>query len=85
MGRMAMVCNSYIPNNKAKIASNSHHTTHSVLENANCRRLYVIEGLLTIAWAVCCIFLVPKSYETAYFLNAEEKAIMRQRAERAEA
>lgn len=45
----------------------------------------MIEGLLTIAWAFCCIFLVPKSYETAYFLTADEKAIMRQRAERAEA
>ncbi|OAG11635.1 retrograde regulation protein 2 [Paraphaeosphaeria sporulosa] len=52
---------------------------------AGWRWLYVIEGLLTIAWAFCCIFLVPKSYETAYFLNADEKAIMRLRAERAEA
>lgn len=59
------------------------HSTH--LTSTNYGRLYVIEGLLTIAWAFCCIFLVPKSYETAYFLNADEKAIMRLRAERAEA
>jgi hypothetical protein len=48
-------------------------------------RLYIIEGLITVLWAFCCIFLVPKNYETAYFLNEEEKKIMRLRAERAEA
>ncbi|KAL5464672.1 hypothetical protein PMIN07_004399 [Paraphaeosphaeria minitans] len=52
---------------------------------AGWRWLYIIEGSVTIAWAFCCMFLVPKSYETAYFLNADEKAIMRLRAERAEA
>jgi hypothetical protein len=48
-------------------------------------RLYIIEGLITVMWAFCCIFLVPKDYETAYFLNEEEKKIMRLRAERTEA
>ncbi|KAK3214665.1 hypothetical protein GRF29_19g959043 [Pseudopithomyces chartarum] len=48
-------------------------------------RLYVIEGLITILWAIACIFLVPKNYETAYFLNEEDRSIMRQRAEQAEA
>lgn len=48
-------------------------------------RLYVIEGVITIVWAFICIFVVPKNYETAYFLNDEEKKIMRQRAERMEA
>jgi hypothetical protein len=33
-----------------------------------------------VAWAVCCVFVVPKSYETAYFLHEEEKSIMRRRA-----
>lgn len=47
-------------------------------------RLYIIEGIITVIWAGCCIFLVPKNYETAYFLNAEEKALMRQRAEEME-
>lgn len=46
------------------------------------RWLYVLEGIITLLWAVCCIFLVPKDYSTAYFLNDAEKAIMRQRAER---
>ncbi|KAF2201191.1 high-affinity nicotinic acid transporter-like protein [Delitschia confertaspora ATCC 74209] len=49
------------------------------------RWLYVLEGLITIIWAFICIFVVPKNYETAYFLNTEEKAIMCQRAERSEA
>ncbi|KAF2648630.1 high-affinity nicotinic acid transporter-like protein [Lophiostoma macrostomum CBS 122681] len=49
------------------------------------RWLYVLEGILTVLWAFGTIWLVPKSYETAYFLNDAEKAIMRQRAERSEA
>ena len=36
-------------------------------------------------WAFCCIFLVPKSFETAYFLNDDEKTLMRQRAHRTQA
>ncbi len=44
-------------------------------------RLYILEGIITVFYAACCIFLVPKSYETAYFLNDEDKAIMRHRAE----
>lgn len=46
------------------------------------RWLYVLEGIITLIWAACCIFLVPKDYSSAYFLNDDEKAIMRQRAER---
>lgn len=49
------------------------------------KRLYIIEGIITVAWAGCCIFVVPKNYETAYFLNASDKAIMRRRAEEMEA
>ncbi|KAH6841671.1 major facilitator superfamily domain-containing protein [Alternaria alternata] len=49
------------------------------------RWLYVIEGIITVIWAFCCIFLVPKSFETAYFLNDEEKTLMRQRAHRTQA
>lgn len=48
-------------------------------------RLYIIEGIITVVWAVCCVFLVPKNYETAYFLNDEDKALMRIRAEEMEA
>lgn len=45
------------------------------------RRLYIIEGIITVVWAFLCVFLVPKDYETAYFLNEEEKDLMRIRAE----
>ncbi|KAI1084511.1 retrograde regulation protein 2 [Whalleya microplaca] len=48
------------------------------------RWLYIIEGLITIAWAGCCTIVVPKNYETAYFLNSEQKALMRRRAEEME-
>ncbi|KAJ5772969.1 hypothetical protein N7457_007865 [Penicillium paradoxum] len=44
-------------------------------------RLYILEGLATIVIGCVCIYLVPKDPETAYFLNAEEKALMRYRAE----
>lgn len=44
-------------------------------------RLYIIEGCITVVWAGICVFVIPKSYETAYFLNDDDKALMRQRAE----
>lgn len=44
-------------------------------------RLYIIEGLITLVWAVICVFVVPKNYETAYFLNEADRVIMRRRAE----
>lgn len=47
-------------------------------------RLYILEGIITVVWAAMCIFLVPKNYQTAYFLNDEDKAIMKHRAELAE-
>ncbi|RYP08653.1 hypothetical protein DL764_001781 [Monosporascus ibericus] len=47
--------------------------------------LYIIEGIITVIWAACCVLLVPKSYETAYFLTPEDKALMRRRAEEMEA
>ncbi|KAI0597414.1 retrograde regulation protein 2 [Biscogniauxia sp. FL1348] len=49
------------------------------------RWLYIIEGLITVMWAACCVYLVPRSYETAYFLNEEQKNLMRKRAEDMEA
>ncbi|KAH8807438.1 retrograde regulation protein 2 [Xylogone sp. PMI_703] len=49
------------------------------------RWLYILEGIITIVWAGICIFVVPKNFETAYFLNEEDKVIMRQRAEITEA
>jgi hypothetical protein len=48
-------------------------------------RLYIIEGIITIVYGVICFFVIPKDYETAYFLNADDKALMRIRAEEMEA
>tara|TARA_R110002060_G_scaffold3177_4_gene5007 strand:+ start:392 stop:949 length:558 start_codon:yes stop_codon:yes gene_type:complete len=48
-------------------------------------RLYIIEGIITVVWAAICIYVVPKNYETAYFLNEDDKVIMRRRAELSEA
>jgi hypothetical protein len=47
-------------------------------------RLYILEGIITVVWAFMCIVLVPKNYQTAYFLNDDDKAIMKHRAEIAE-
>ena len=48
------------------------------------RWLYILEGLITLVWAVMCIYLVPKNYQTAYFLDDEDKKIMAIRAELSE-
>ncbi|KAH8821931.1 retrograde regulation protein 2 [Xylogone sp. PMI_703] len=48
------------------------------------RWLYIIEGLITIVFATSCFFLIPKNFETAYFLNEEDRKIMRLRAEQSE-
>ncbi|GAP90938.2 putative high-affinity nicotinic acid transporter [Rosellinia necatrix] len=45
------------------------------------RWLYIVEGLITVVWAGLCFVLIPQNYETAYFLNDEQKAVMRRRAE----
>lgn len=39
---------------------------------------------MTVVFSFGCWFLIPYSFETAYFLNDEDKIIMRQRAELAE-
>ncbi|KAH8811112.1 retrograde regulation protein 2 [Xylogone sp. PMI_703] len=48
---------------------------------AGWRWLYIIEGLATIVFAVGCYFAIPKSYSTAYFLNQEDKEVMKIRQE----
>ncbi|KAG9771831.1 MFS general substrate transporter, partial [Aureobasidium melanogenum] len=48
------------------------------------RWLYILEGLITLVWAGMCIYLVPKDYHTAYFLNEEDKKVMAVRAELSE-
>ncbi|KAI1159691.1 retrograde regulation protein 2 [Nemania serpens] len=49
------------------------------------RWLYIIEGLVTVIWAGFCVVLVPQNYETAYFLNSEQKTLMKRRAEQMDA
>ncbi|RWA08670.1 hypothetical protein EKO27_g6443 [Xylaria grammica] len=49
------------------------------------RWLYIIEGIITVVWACLCVVLVPRNYDTAYFLNDEQKALMRKRAEEMDA
>ena len=47
---------------------------------AGWRWLFIVEGIITVAFAGVCVFVVPNSYETAYFLTEEDKALMRVRA-----
>ncbi|KAI1778627.1 MFS general substrate transporter [Hypoxylon cercidicola] len=49
------------------------------------RWLYIIEGSVTVAVAGICYFIIPSSYTTAYFLNEDDRAVMRKRAELTEA
>ncbi|KAI1347842.1 retrograde regulation protein 2 [Xylaria sp. FL0043] len=49
------------------------------------RWLYIVEGLVTVVWAGLCVVLIPRNYDTAYFLNAEHKALMAKRAKEMEA
>ncbi|KAI1079711.1 MFS general substrate transporter [Whalleya microplaca] len=49
------------------------------------RWLYIIEGAITVVIAVLCYFVIPSSYMTAYFLDEDDRAIMRLRAELTEA
>lgn len=44
-------------------------------------RLYIVEGIITIVFSVGCYFAIPKHYSTAYFLNEEDKIVMKQRLE----
>ena len=56
-----------------------------IWSDADTRRLYIIEGGATIVVAALCYFVIPSSYTTAYFLNEDDRAIMRRRAEMTEA
>lgn len=43
------------------------------------RWLFIVEGLMTAVVGVATFFLLPNDFETAYFLNEEEKILMRMR------
>ncbi|KAJ6021328.1 high-affinity nicotinic acid transporter [Penicillium herquei] len=45
------------------------------------RWIYIIEGCVTIAFGFVSFWLVPSSFETAWFFNETDKVAMRRRAE----
>jgi len=46
-------------------------------------RLYIIEGVITIVFAISTFWLLPNKPEHAYFLNAHDKENMKIRSEQA--
>jgi len=48
---------------------------------AGWRWLFIVEGLATVVISIAIFFLLPDNFETARFLNEEDKKIMRIRAE----
>lgn len=46
---------------------------------AGWRWIYIIEGIITVVWGLICYALIPRSYEKAFFLNADDKEVMRHR------
>ncbi|KAJ6079700.1 hypothetical protein PENARI_c001G07655 [Penicillium arizonense] len=43
------------------------------------RWLFIVEGLMSAVVGIATFFLLPNNYETAYFLNEEDKELMRMR------
>ena len=43
------------------------------------RWLFIVEGLMTAVVGIATFFLLPNDFETAYFLNEEERVLMRLR------
>jgi MFS transporter, ACS family, DAL5 transporter family protein len=48
---------------------------------AGWRWLFIVEGLATVVVSIAIFFLLPDNFETARFLNEDDKKIMRIRAE----
>lgn len=46
------------------------------------RWIFIIEGLVTVVVAVCCVFVLPDWPEQAKFLTAREKDVLLSRLER---
>lgn len=56
------------------------HGSHGL---AGWRWLFLVEGLISIVVGIMALFLLPDSFETAWWLRDDEKAMMRIRHERA--
>ena len=54
------------------------HNAHGL---AGWRWLFLVEGCISAAVGIVCIFLLPDNFETAWWLNEEEKVLLRARHE----
>ncbi|EUC38401.1 hypothetical protein COCVIDRAFT_33723 [Bipolaris victoriae FI3] len=55
---------------------------HGARGLAGWRWLFLVEGLISIVVGVAMIFLLPDNFETAWWLNEDEKALLRARHEK---
>ena len=73
-----------LPTNNATITSDTCHSSaiyhmDGAAGIAGWRWIYIIEGIITVVYGLICFVLVPSSYEKAFFLNADDKEVMRYR------
>lgn len=54
---------------------------HGARGLAGWRWLFLVEGLISVVVGLMAVFMLPDNYEAAWWLRADEKALMRTRAE----